>query len=114
MKAFAGEERNVLVYALTGGQYEDGEWSGESFLDAETVQMTPRPITPHEERRLPSGSYKAGDMKFYARGNKAEYKSGDVIEYTGIKYRVGDISERPEGGFIVYYVKRVYNDTLQN
>ena len=108
MKAFSGENKPVLVHVRAGGQYVNGEWTGSSLKEVVNDHMTPRQITPQEERRLPDGSYKAGDMKFYAQGNEAKYRSGDEIEFAGIKYRIGDISVRHEGSFVIYHSKRVY------
>jgi len=98
----------VKIYKYTAGMYVDGEWSKGTRTAIEDV-MIPRIITPQQEKRLPEGAYKAGDIKFYKRGS-IEYSSGDVIEYNGIKYRIGDISERHEGGFVIYFAKREYGN----
>lgn len=108
MKAFAGEYKDVNVYVQTEGHYDSGEWIAGSYLDPIPDKMTPRPVTPTQEKRLPEGKYKAGDMKFYVDG-QAKYKSGDQIEYQGIKYDIGDISDRPEGNFTIYMGKRIYD-----
>lgn len=108
MKAFSGEYRDVAVHVLVEGGYVDGERVNESFLDPAPDKMVPRPVTVSQEKHLPEGRYKAGDMKFYADGS-VKYKSGDQIEYAGIKYRIGDISDRPEGDFTFYMGKRIYD-----
>lgn len=100
----------VKVYKYENGNYNDGEWTQGKKTAINDI-MIPRPITPQQERRLPEGSYKAGDMKFYKRG-EAVYKSGDVIEYNGNKYRIGDISERHEGGFVIYFGKLEYGNDI--
>ena len=109
MRAFDGEYKPVKVHVLVPGSSVDGERTDESFLPPADDGLVPRPVTPEQEKRLPEGKYKAGDMKFYSDGS-AKYKSGDLIEYTGIKYRIGDISDRPEGGFVIYMAKRVYGN----
>ena len=107
MKALLGEHKDVKVHALKSGRYVDGEWVNANFEDAIDAKMTPRPVTLTLERKLPEGRYKAGDMKFYAIG-KALYNSGDLIEYKGVKYRIGDISERDEGNYTMYMTQRIY------
>lgn len=108
MRAFAGEYRDVKIHILAGGGYVDGEKSAESFGEPAPDKMVPRPVTLSQEKRLPEGRYKAGDMKFYAAG-AAKYKSGDLIEYKEVKYRIGDIGDREEGGFTFYMGKRIYD-----
>ena len=110
MKALAGEYRDVKIHVLTQGEYLDGEWEHESFESPIATKMAPRPVTLTLEKRLPEGRYKAGDMKFYCAGG-VEYKSGDIIEYKDVKYRIGDISERPEGNYTMYMTTRIYDQT---
>lgn len=108
MRAFAGEYRGVKVHILTKGKNVDGEKSRESFSEPLPDKMVPRPVTLSQEKRLPEGRYKAGDMKFYAAG-PVKYKSGDLIEYKDVQYRIGDISDRDEGGYTFYMGKRKYD-----
>lgn len=108
MKAFAGEYRAVKIHVLVKGGLIDGEKVAEAFEAPVDDKMVPRPVTVTQEKRLPEGKYKAGDMKFYALGT-LKYKSGDVIEYDEIKYRIGDSGLRPEGGFVSYMGKRIYD-----
>lgn len=108
MRAFAGEYRAVKVHILVKGGLVDGEKTDDSFQSPVDEKMVPRPVTLTQEKRLPEGKYSAGDMKFYALG-PLKYKSGDVIEYAGIKYRIGDFGIRPEGGFVSYMGKRIYD-----
>ena len=114
MRALTKEYKNVKVYILNERGYVDGELTSESFSDAPVItKMAPRPITLSLEKRLPEGSYKAGDMKFYVDGN-VEFKSGDIIEYKNVKYRIGDIAEREEGNYTMYMTARIYDQTRKN
>lgn len=110
MRAFAGEYRAVKVHVLVTSdkEYVDGERAVESFNDPVDTTMVPRPVTLSQEKHLPEGKYKTGDMKFYKSG-PVLYKSGDIIEHENIKYRIGDISSRSEGGFVYYMGKRIYD-----
>jgi len=108
MKALTGEYKDVKVHVLKSGEYVDGEWVNAAFAEIVDVKMAPRPVTLTLEKKLPEGRYKAGDMKFYAAG-KALYKSGDLIEYKSVKYRIGDISERDEGNYTMYMTQRIYD-----
>jgi hypothetical protein len=108
MRALIGEYKDVKIHVLTQGEYIDGEWKNESFEPPVPTKMAPRPVTLTLEKRLPEGRYKAGDMKFYIDGGTA-LKSGDLIEYEDVKYRIGDISERPEGHFTMYMTQRIYD-----
>lgn len=108
MRAFAGEYKNVKVYTLIGGGYVDGERTAESFNDPVNDNMVPRPVTLSQEKHLPEGKYKTGDMKFYVE-DTVKYKSGDKIEYMDVKYRIGDIGYRSEGLYTIYMGKRVYD-----
>ncbi|GEM_PF-1967512 len=108
MKAFSGEYRAVKVHVLVKGEIVDGEKTGDSFKPPVNEKMVPRPVTLIQEKRLPEGKYSAGDMKFYATGG-LKYKNGDIIEYAGIKYCIGDFGIRPEGNFISYMGKKTYD-----
>lgn len=108
MKAISTKQQAVKVYVLIKGSLVAGEKTRDTYSDPIDDRMRPQQITAQQEKRLPEGSYKAGDMKFYAAGSAAKYKSGDQIEFSGIKYRIGDISERHEGGFVIYLAKRPY------
>jgi len=108
MRAFAGEYRAVKIHVLVPGKNVDGERVPESFNDPVDDKLVPMPVTLTLEKRLPEGKYKAGDMKFYADG-PVKYKSGNVIEYKEVKYRIGDIGDREEGGFTFYMGKRIYD-----
>ena len=108
MRALIGEYKDVKIHVLTQGEYIDGEWKNASFESPIEAKMAPRPVTLTLEKRLPEGRYKAGDMKFY-RSGVIEYKSGDIIEYNDVKYRIGDISERPEGNYTMYMTQRIYD-----
>ncbi|MCL2154183.1 MAG: hypothetical protein FWH53_00820 [Leptospirales bacterium] len=108
MKAIIGGYQDVKVHVLAKGEYIDGEWQNANFEAAIDERMTPRPVTLTLEKKLPEGTYKAGDMKFYVAG-KAAYKSGDLIGYKDIKYRIGDISERDEGNYTMYMTQRIYD-----
>jgi hypothetical protein len=113
MRGLQAEYKPVKVFELIEGGYVDGEKVKESFEEAKDTEMVPRQITATMERRLPEGRYKTGDMKFYRIG-KVEYKSGDVIEYKNIEYRINDISEREEGDFTMYMTQRIYDTTREN
>ena len=108
MRAFAGEYRAVKVHVLVKGRLVDGEKVEDSFEAAVDDKMVPRPVTVTQEKRLPEGRYKAGDMKFYTEGS-VKYKSGDLIEYKDVKYRIGNISDREEGAFTFYIGNRLYD-----
>lgn len=108
MRAFAGEFRAVKVHVIIRGGIVEGERIPDSTISVVDDKMVPRPVTLVQEKRLTEGQYKAGDMKFYVDG-PAKYDSGDLIEYKGVKYRIGDISSREEGGYVYYMGKRLYD-----
>ncbi|MBN2157920.1 MAG: hypothetical protein JW807_00890 [Spirochaetes bacterium] len=106
LDCFAGEFRTVEVAKKAVGTHVDGEWIPGSSLD-ETASMIAIPITPAQLKHLPEGKYKAGDMRFYAKGPQI-YASNDIITCDGIKYMIGDIMDRSaQGNYTIYYGKRV-------
>lgn len=102
---FGGEFRAVEVAKKAVGTHVDGEWI-EGASANEPASVIAIPITPAQLKHLPEGKYKAGDMKFYAKGSPV-YKSDDIITCDGIKYKIGDIMDRSDkGNYTIYYGKR--------
>lgn len=107
-KALTRHLRDVTCLKYTGETLADNGEASDSAYTSSTKSMAVLPISQKELRVLPSGLYDAFDRKAYTKdiADILPNESKIVTDFGTFKV-VNQDNRYFEGGFIVYYTKKV-------